>query len=502
VSLRTKLVLALVVCTSVASAAVGALSYRSTQQRLMAEVDASLENAVRVLTGELERRGPGAVGRSLVAVGEIEVQFVAADGETRSRQGVDGIPVSSADVDVAAASRAGVRLLRSDVWDDTAPDDTASDDPGSDNTGAEGDLLPGGQVGPDPREPLPGEPDISAGDPIRILTESLGSRGGAIQAVRSLEETERVLSALRSRILVVALAVAAASGIAGWVIARQVTGRLVSVTDAAEGVAATGSLDVEVPVAGSDEAARLGSAFNEMMAALSQSRADQQRLVQDAGHELRTPMTSLRTNLYNLRSFESMDPESREVVLADLESETEELSRLIDEVVEVATDRRGDEPLAEVDLADLARRVAEKASLRWEREVRVQVSGEPVLLGRREALTRAVRNLVENACKFDPSGARVQVVVRALPGDPAEESGPWEQPSVQVEVLDQGPGMEPADLEHVFERFYRSNDARSAPGSGLGLSIVAEVVAGHGGICWASNRPGGGAAVCFRIPVG
>lgn len=508
-SLRTKLVLALVVCTSVASAAVGALSYRSTQQRLMAEVDASLENAARVITTELERRGPGAIGRSLAAVGEIEVQFVAADGQTRSREGVDGIPVSRADVEVADAGRAGVRLLRSGVWEDSASDgsgsqDSQADDTGSDGTANEEQVLPGGETGPvvpGPREQLVAEPDISTGEPIRILTQSLGSSAGAIQAVRSLEETERVLTALRSRILVVALAVAGASGIAGWVIARQVTGRLVSVTDAAEGVAATGALDVEVPVAGSDEAARLGSAFNEMMAALSQSRADQQRLVQDAGHELRTPMTSLRTNLYNLRSFDSMDPGSREVVLADLASETEELSRLIDEVVEVATDRRGDEPVTEVDLANLARRVAERASLRWEREVRVQVSGEPLLLGRREALTRALRNLVENACKFDHSGAKVQVVVRAMPPDPADDSGPWEQPSVQVEVLDQGPGIDPADLDHVFERFYRSDEARSAPGSGLGLSIVAEVVAGHGGICWASNRPEGGAAVCFRLPV-
>jgi two-component system sensor histidine kinase MprB len=225
-------------------------------------------------------------------------------------------------------------------------------------------------------------------------------------------------------------------------------------------------------------------------------------LVQDAGHELRTPMTSLRTNLYNLRSFDSLDQDSRELVLADLASETEELSRLIDEVVEVATDRRGDEPVTEVDLADSARRVADKASLRWEREVTVHVTGDPVLLGRREALTRALRNLVENACKFDPSGAEVQVVVRAMPPAPADPSGHWDQESVQVEVLDRGPGIDAADLEHVFERFYRSEEARSAPGSGLGLSIVSEVVAGHGGICWASNRPEGGAAVCFRLPVG
>lgn len=492
-SLRTKLVLALVVCTTLASATVGILSYRSTEQRLIAEVDASLENTVRVLSNELERRGPGAIGRSLAAVGEVEVQIVGADGEARARPGVDGIPVSEADLEVAGASRAGVRTLRTGSWLDTDPSDSGVSGETEDSV----DREPGPEL-------LVGEADISNGEPIRILTQSLGSSRGAVQAVRSLEETERVLSALRSRILVVALAVAAASGLVGWVIARQVTGRLVMVTDAAERVASTGALDVEVPVEGSDEAARLGGAFNEMMAALSQSRADQQRLVQDAGHELRTPMTSLRTNLYNLRSFDSMDAGTRAVVLSDLASETEELSHLIDEVVEVATDRRGDEPWVEVDMTEVTRRVAERTALRLDRTVEVDVIGEPLVLGRREALARAVRNLVENACKFDPEESTVEVVVRALPADDANVSGSsvrWNQASVQVEVLDRGPGIAEADLTHVFERFYRSDEARSAPGSGLGLAIVAEVVAAHGGICWASNRPEGGAAVCFRVPI-
>ena len=97
-------------------------------------------------------------------------------------------------------------------------------------------------------------------------------------------------------------------GLLGWLIARQVTRRLVRLTGAAEQVAATGRLDVAVPVEGTDEAGRLGAAFNEMLAALARSKDDQQRLVQDAGHELRTPLTSLRTNISVLRRYDRPRP--------------------------------------------------------------------------------------------------------------------------------------------------------------------------------------------------
>ncbi|MCP4435187.1 MAG: HAMP domain-containing histidine kinase [Actinomycetia bacterium] len=453
-SLRTKLVLALVVCTSLAAGAVGYLSYRATELRLVGEIDASLETAVRALQVDLQRRGPDGVGRGLFGPRELDVQYVSPAGEVRSRPDNRPIPVSDADIEIAGEEQAGVGDFSEHTVD---------------------------------------------GEPLRVLTQSIGGARGAFQASRSLDETQNVLSALRSRILVVSLAVAAVSGIAGWVIARQVTRRLTAVTGAAEQVAATGALDVAVPVAGQDEAARLGTAFNEMMAALSQSRTDQQRLVQDAGHELRTPMTSLRTNLYTLRSFDSMDAERRGAVLGDIESETEELSGLIDEVVELATDRRGDEPLAEVDVVQVAHRSAERASQRWNREVTVEATTAGRIVGRPESLARAVRNLVENACKFDHSGLPIELMVQQVP-PPESGGGPADPPWLEVVVLDRGPGIPAGDLAHVFERFYRSDSARAEPGSGLGLSIVAEIAAAHGGTCGAANRAGGGAAVSFRIP--
>src|SRR5690606_38951368 len=161
-------------------------------------------------------------------------------------------------------------------------------------------------------------------------------------------------------------------------------------------------------------------------------------------------------------------------------------SRLVDEVVEAATDRRGDEPEQPVDLGDLVERVAERARRRSGREVVVHRLGPATVSGRPLALERAVTNLVENALKFDSGVQPIEVTC---------EGG-------RVEVADRGPGIAAADRPHVFDRFYRSTDARSRPGSGLGLSIVAEVVAGHGGRTFAAERAGGGAVVGFVLPVG
>jgi two-component system sensor histidine kinase MprB len=204
--------------------------------------------------------------------------------------------------------------------------------------------------------------------------------------------------------------------------------------------------------------------------------------VQDAGHELRTPLTSLRTNVYALRRSDQLSPEERARTLDDLEGEAEELTRLINEVVELAADERGDEPVVELRLDELVQRVAARAAQRSGRQVQVSAEGT-VVVGRPVALERAVGNLVGNAVKFDPTGP---IEVRCAAGT--------------VEVADRGPGIDDADLPHVFDRFYRATAARSRPGSGLGLAIVADVVTRHGGRVRARNRDGGGAVVGFSLP--
>jgi two-component system sensor histidine kinase MprB len=287
---------------------------------------------------------------------------------------------------------------------------------------------------------------------------------------------------IRQRTLLSVSFVIIAAALAGWLIGRQVTRRLVRLTEAADDVAVTGRLDVEVPVSGSDETGRLGKAFNGMLGALARSRDQQQQLVQDAGHELRTPLTSLRTNVAVLRRMEDLAPEARQQLVDDLDSETKELTALVNELVELATDRRDDEPAQECGLGALCEQAATRVRRRTGREVTVDSDGT-VVSCRPSALDRAIVNLIDNAAKFSPTGA-IEVDVRAG----------------RLAVSDRGPGIPEDDLAHIFDRFYRSVASRSLPGSGLGLAIVRDIVESHGGSVFAEPRDGGGTTVGFILP--
>ncbi|HVE98532.1 MAG TPA: HAMP domain-containing sensor histidine kinase [Mycobacteriales bacterium] len=448
-SLRTKLVAALIAVSAMATLSIGVFSYRATAERLRVEVDRSLDEAVRdTLDRRRDLAGPArgvrpAPFRAPPGGGFdiVVVQVVRPDGI--ALRAVDAVPLPVDTDDVRVAAAAGPRReVRRDV-----------------------------SVG---------------GRPYRLLTVGL-SAGGALQAGRSLAETERLLDSLRNRTVVMVLAVTAGAALVGWLIARQVTERLVALTRSAQHVATTGRLDVDVPVDGADEAGRLGAAFSEMLGALTRSREDQHRLVQDAGHELRTPLTSLRTNIAVLRSFDRLTPEERARLVDDLDGESRELTDLVNELVDLAVDRRGEEPAEPVDLAAVARRVADRAARRTGRSIEVVADAEPPVTARAAAVERAIANLVDNAAKFSADDAGpIEVVVRGG----------------RVEVLDRGPGIDDADLPRVFDRFYRAVAARARPGSGLGLAIVKGVAESHGGSVFAGNRPGGGASIGFVLPAG
>lgn len=449
-SLRTKVVAALVALSALAAIAIGVSTYRSTAQRLADEIERSLDDAIDVL---LPPRGDDALSEDELSddtpagrrqrlrprsFEQIVVQLVNAAGVPVYAPSGE-LPVTDADVALAGAEARRVERRSVATVD---------------------------------------------GERFRIVTASVGDGRGAVQVARSLAEQARVLDAQRRRTIVSTVAVTAIAALAGWFLARQLTRRIVRLTAAAEDVAATGRLDVPIETSGDDEAARLGVAFSGMLAALARSRDDQQRLVQDAGHELRTPLTSLRTNISVLRRFDDLPATTRQQVLDDLDSEARELTALVDELVQLATEQRADEAAVETALRPLVERVADRARRRSGREISVSTDDSRVL-ARPQALERAIGNLVENAVKFDEqSVGRIEIVVR----------------DGTVEVSDRGPGIAEADLPHVFDRFYRAVGARGRPGSGLGLSIVRDVATSHGGSTFAVNRPGGGATVGISLP--
>lgn len=318
----------------------------------------------------------------------------------------------------------------------------------------------------------------------RYRVHSIGVRGGVVQVARSLEEVDRVLDDLRRRTALLVVVVSLGAAVAGWVIASGVAGPLRRLTKAAEDVGASGELDVEVEAHGSDEVGRLTAAFSEMLDALSRSRAAQQRLVDDAGHELRTPLTSLRTNLSVLRRHSELSEETRATILSDLDDEIAELTSLVNELVAVAGGEQPAEPAQPVDLGPVVHEAATRVGRRRDRDVRVRAATAATVQAEPAALDRAVTNLIDNACKFDDSGGPIEVEV--VGGE--------------VRVLDRGPGIAPDESDRVFERFYRAESARTLPGSGLGLAMVAELAERNGGAVFVDEREGGGVVVGFRLP--
>ena len=312
------------------------------------------------------------------------------------------------------------------------------------------------------------------GTAYRVLTMGLAS-GGAVQIARSVTETNNVLSSLDLRLLLIALIGTAVAAALAWLIARRIVRPVEQLTTAAERVAETQDLEHRIDVARRDELGRLATSFNTMLVALGASREQQHRLVMDASHELRTPLTALRTNIEMLQRTGAPDPQQAELVAA-ARVELVELTDLVAELVDLATDVRTEEPSELVELGSLVERVVERQRRRVGRTISFSLVEPATVDARASALDHAVTNPIDNACKFSAGDTVVDVVVD----------------HASVEVRDRGPGIPQAVRQHVFDRFYRAPTARTTPGSGLGLAIVKQIVELHGGTVELLDRAGGG----------
>ncbi|RSD11620.1 HAMP domain-containing sensor histidine kinase [Amycolatopsis eburnea] len=442
-NLRSKLAIAFAGVGAAAAILVGVLSYQAASERINAELDRSLlTTSAEVAAGATQILAPSPVTRGPDDDDHDEAQpmvaqAIAPDGTARPLGG---------------------RPVRLDVGDD---------DQALAATGSLGDHR---------------YTNFTAGrDDYRVITVALGPGRGAIQLGIDVDESRHVLKGLAARITGVSALVLAVAALAGWLLARQITRRLVRLTDVTEQVSDGRLDDVAVPTGGRDEVGRLATSFDRMLGRLADARADQERLVQDAAHELRTPLTSLRTNASVLRRFAELTPDSRARLLDDVDGETRELTHLVDELVDLATRRYEAEEPVPVELGEIAGRAAERVRRRSGRAITVEADAS-ALTGQAKALERAIANLLENAVKFAPEGP-IEAVVR----------------DGRVEVLDRGPGIGDDDVARVFDRFHRADGARGLPGSGLGLAIVRDIALAHGGTVFAGPRSGGGAVVGFTV---
>jgi two-component system sensor histidine kinase MprB len=267
-------------------------------------------------------------------------------------------------------------------------------------------------------------------------------------------------------------------------VARTALTPVERLTQAAERVAETRDLAHRIDQTGDDELGSLAASFNQMLEALDGSLRAQRQLVADASHELRTPLTSLRTNIEVLARAEDLPDEERAKILSDVTMQLDELTGLLGDLIELA---RGVEPAfsqEDVRLDTLVVQTVERVQVRFP-DLRFVTEVEPSLVvGTPERLHRAIGNLLDNAAKWSPAGAEVDVRVTGT----------------DVSVRDHGPGIEPEDLPHVFDRFYRAPSARGKPGSGLGLAIVLQIAEAHGGSVAVENAEGGGARFTMRLP--
>jgi two-component system sensor histidine kinase MprB len=324
---------------------------------------------------------------------------------------------------------------------------------------------------------------------VRVLTQHVqiltpeGAVSGAVQIARPLDEVDHTLHRL-------ALALTGIGG--GGILLAALLGALVAhatlvpvrrLSEASEHVTATRDLSRRIDPGRPDELGRLASSFNTMLAALEGSIAAQRRLVADASHELRTPLTSARTNVEVLAKGEVVPPDERARILHDVTVQLEELSVLVGDLVELARD--GETPQEPEDVRlDLVVRDAVERLTRHVPGVAFRTELEETsVVGVRSRIARAVGNLLDNAAKWSPPGGEVEV--RVADGE--------------IVVRDHGPGIEEADLPHVFDRFYRSASSRGLPGSGLGLAIVRQVAEEHGGQVTAEQADGGGALLRLTL---
>ncbi len=329
-------------------------------------------------------------------------------------------------------------------------------------------------------------------DPVSAAVILDGRNVGAVMLrfpINTMDAEQHVRDALsRAALAGIAIAVGVALVVAIYVSAR-VTRPITALTTAAGDLAA-GRRDTRVDLANAPgELRTLGGAFNDMADHLDREDLLRRNLLADVAHELRTPLTILQGNTEAI--LDGIDEPTPETI-GSLHDEVVRLRRLVADLETLAAAEAAGLRLhtIPVDVADLARGTVDLlAPLAAERDITITQAGQPVLaLADPDRLQQIMVNLLANAVKFTPPGGQITVTTTS------------EHDTTQINVADTGPGLRDEDIPHLFDRFWRGHTVMDTPGSGIGLAVVAELVAAHHGTVRAANRPGGGAEFTVTLP--
>lgn len=323
-----------------------------------------------------------------------------------------------------------------------------------------------------------------------------GQLAGVVYLSQPLRDVKAVLRDVRTRWWLSMAIALFLSGVVGLLLSGAIA-RPVRRLTAAAGAVAQGQLDQQVPVRSRDELGRLSRAFNEMTSRLRSARQMEIDFVANVSHELRTPLTAVKGLVETLRDGAVDDPRVRDRFLETMESETDRLIRLVNDLLLLS--RADSEALnlqcEPVDLAQLVRATVSRLATQAEtKKLVLQVSvspSVPLAWADPDRIKQVLLNLLDNAVKYSPPGGSVTISVDGGRGQAA-----------QVQVRDEGIGIPAEDLPRIGQRFYRTDKARSRAqgGSGLGLAIARALVQAHGGRLWLESQEGQGTVVTFTLP--
>ncbi|WP_369685547.1 ATP-binding protein [Pseudacidovorax intermedius] len=337
-----------------------------------------------------------------------------------------------------------------------------------------------------------------AGEPTRVVSVPVPNRPDlmAVQVAASLEDLNHAVASAGVMMLLLTVVLILALGIAGELLTRRVFNAIDDIVEQARRIGQR-NLASRLPHPGvPDEIGRLVDTLNEMLDRLERGIEAQRNFTADASHELRSPLSRLRAEL-EIALRRPRDAASYVETLHSALDEVESLTLLVEELLVLARLDAGQErgEMESLSLADLVRETMRRmAPVARQRQVVLTVSegADVQAVSARVPVQLALTNLIDNAIKYSPQGGAVNVSL--LADATAREA--------IVRVTDDGPGIEPSDLPHLFERFYRGARAReAAAGLGLGLSLAQAVMHAHGARLEAGNAPGGGARFDLRLPM-
>jgi signal transduction histidine kinase len=311
------------------------------------------------------------------------------------------------------------------------------------------------------------------------------TRGVFVAAIFRDRELADITPAIRGAVGV-GLATLLVGSLLAWRVAEGVLRPVRLVTDTAAAIS-TSELTRRIEVQGRDEISRLAATFNEMLDRLEEAFRIQRQFVDDAGHELRTPITIIRGHL----EVSEDDPEERLKTNALVIDELDRMNRIVNDLLLLAKARQPDFlDLSTVDLRSLTEDLHAKATALATRDWRLDEVGQGMVVADRQRLTQAVMQLAQNAAEHTSGGEEI-ALGSAVSGSRA-----------RLWVRDSGPGIPREDQERIFQRFARTGDGRrSSAGAGLGLAIVRAIAEAHSGVVEVSSRAGAGATFTVVFPV-